>query len=331
MPEQELAPPAQNRVWGWIAVTACTVIWGLTPNFARAFSGMLDAPTQNLVRYGAATVALWLMVLVGCRKQLGEFRPQWSLLALATVFCFTYQVSWVLASYYINSSMVHLLMKMNVLVGPLLAYAFEHSERDLIRSPRFLIGSALGLAGALGLVLGGEVEAAETAPVVAAGWAYPFAILLCVYSAFSWPAYSICAKRMSAQSGTVTFAYIALPSSLMFLVWTALQGNPQAYLDMPLWLKIVVPLTGVLGIAIGHQIYYTALRHLGVAICTVFFLTSPLVTIVIGYVFLEERLTRLQALAAVPLLLGCGIAFFRKTRPDKTSDEIPPPPPLPRP
>jgi drug/metabolite transporter (DMT)-like permease len=141
-------------------------------------------------------------------------------------------------------------------------------ERGLLRSPFFWVGFPLCITGVVGVLVfraGFEVTATT------------IGVLLTLGCAFCWGAYTVSVRYFLADVGTrIGFAVIAIYTTAILILLAALLGDPAAALRMPLpaWISLVG--SALLGIALGHVLYYVAIRKVGATISALFLLITPL-------------------------------------------------------
>jgi drug/metabolite transporter (DMT)-like permease len=299
---------------GWLTLGGAMLCWALVPVLVKYFTQYFAPVEQNFFRYISSTIFLWLVVAIFLRDKLRASTVSKKGILLATVFNTMYQMTWVSAIYFLMPTQTHLILKINVVFGALLAFIFEPEERPLIRLPRFWIGVLFSLAGACGLILGGTGKSDAPAPTGGLS-GYAFGVGLCILGAIIWPSYSLTVKRISrGQHPVIVFTWISTATTLALLAITLLVGDITSILRVPPPMLALVFASGVMAMAVAHALFMIALRHLGVALCLLGLLVSPVFTYAFSYLMLREELTPLQALSVLPLLGGCALAVLRRPK-----------------
>lgn len=321
--------PSPSLLRAWVMLALAIVVWSLPPIFVRQFADYFDPVTQSTFRYLFLIVWLWGYGALLLRRQFRAYAPDWGLLVTAAVCIVIYQLSWVTATYFLMPALMHLLLKLNVITGPVMTWIWEHGERDTLRRPRFVIGSLLSLLGAAGLIHFGEghaVEAVRSLP----GWSewecYAAGVGLCVLAAFMWPGYSICAKRLAGRGHPmVVYTYIGTASGVVFLAISAAMGQLHQILAAPPWILVLLAASGIVCMGIAHGLYMVALRELGVAVCVLGLLLAPLLTCAWSWAVFGETLAGWQWPSALLLLGGCALAILTRPRPGPPPQVLPGP------
>lgn len=311
-----------SRLPGWLALGTSLALWSLAPIVARYLAGHFTATEQCFFRYAAGALFIWLYLLIFVPAGKRGEPLSWKLLGLALGLNLAYQLSWIVAAYYILPTLIHLVLKLTIIVGALLAFIFEPEERELVRSRRFWLGTALGLASAIVLVAAGESHIVETVkPVTMGVGGYVLGVGLCIVAAISWPSYALCLKRLSRAAHPVfVFAHVSGATTIAFLVLLLAQGRSLVFWDRQPEVVAVVIVSGILLIAVAQTIYMVALKHLGMAMCMLASLATPLLTYALSHFFFKETFSWLQILATPPLLIGCALAIHRPKNNEAAAD-----------
>jgi drug/metabolite transporter (DMT)-like permease len=143
-------------------------------------------------------------------------------------------------------------------------------------------------------------------------------------AALSWVAYCFLTRPLFARCSRIHIVF-----------WQSVFGFigflPFAALEFPSWIVPALPVLGhvvFLGIccsALGYWFYTYSLEQLGVSATALFLNFIPVVTVIVGFVFLGERLMPLQWLGAVLSLSGVTLALV------ETEGKSPPAPPVEQP
>lgn len=307
------APDAARHRRALLALGAAVLIWSIPPILVRYFAGYFDPVTQSTYRYLFLIAGLWGYVALVLRKEFAAYRPDWGLIGAGAACIAVYQLSWVTATYFIMPALMHLLLKLNVVTSPAMTWLWEHTERSIVKSRMFLVGSLLSLLGAAGLILGGEGHAVESVSVLPGWQGYAVGVGLCIVSAFAWPGYSICAKRLAGRGHPmVVYTYVGTAAGCVFLAISVATGQMHQILSAPPVVIALVAISGVVCMGVAHGVYMVALRQLGVAVCVLGLLMAPLLTCAWSWIAFGETLEGLQWPSAVILLAGCSLAIRRR-------------------
>lgn len=185
----------------------------------------------------------------------------------------------------LTGSVSSLLGAMNPIFIPILAAFFLH-ERI---TPAKIACVALSMAGVVVIVgVDGTVDASGA--------------LLMLASVFLWSTASIIIRRVSGRYDPMQIALIAILCALPFTVgWSLieLQSAPCSFtLESVLYM-------GVLGTAVTHSLWNYSLRVMDASFCSMFYPMQPLVSSILGVLFLHEAVTPGFVIGA--LMICCGI------------------------
>jgi drug/metabolite transporter (DMT)-like permease len=192
------------------------------------------------------------------------------------------------------------------------AYLMFAIERPVIRSPMYLAGVVAVMAGTAGAVLLGDV------PVTGA---HALGIAMAVTSGALFACYALAVRKyMNGFNSVVAFAAIsqytaAAMVALMLLIGR--RGGLEA-LDMGGRDFVLLLISAVIGIALGHVLYYMSINRLGVAVSSGVLQLHPFTTGVASYFIFREMLTGAQwisgcvAVGGAVLMLGVQARISRR-------------------
>ncbi|MBN2711285.1 MAG: DMT family transporter [Planctomycetes bacterium] len=276
--------PRPGFFYGWLALAVVIVAWSFPPVLVRFLASDFNTIEQSAFRLVSSTVVMWVYVLLFLRKEFSAFRVELKPTLIATLFIFVYQFSWVTATYFVMPTIMFMILKLNLIFGAIIAYIWEHSEREFIRSKRFIAASALGLAGAVGLVLAG-IGSGEEHSLLITGWqGYAIGVALSVVGAFTWPCYSLFAKRIVKDNHPlIAYLYIGTGSTITFCLLVPLSsGSFSSFIDAPFNVQMIVIFSGIICMSMAHAFYMVALKYLGIAVCMLGLLATPVFSYFVG-------------------------------------------------
>ncbi|HEY4282814.1 MAG TPA: DMT family transporter, partial [Chthoniobacterales bacterium] len=208
-----------DRSTGYAAVFATVVIWSVPSLFQYYLNNYYDPWAQNFYRYSAACLAIVPFLFLRSRQPGAQLSPRlfW-LCFLACLPNVVHQVGQVLALYYMGPGVYAIFGRTSVIFTALLALAFFPEERYVIRQWQFQAGTALGLAGAFGVLW--FQPGAESSHISVRG------VLIAIIATFCWALYGVLIKRPSAQLGSIrSFGVVSVVTSSLFLPLTLAFGN----------------------------------------------------------------------------------------------------------
>lgn len=283
---------------GVAALLAATVSWSLTAVFVKHFAALgIDGDTQNLFRYAAAAVGLWIWTPLVFGREVTRAMAQWRIFWPPVAINCLFQVIMVSSLYHVTiyPGFMSLLGQSSVLFTTVLAYILFREERPTILSRRYVVGCGLALLGVAGVMLfrqGARLDFGE-------------GVTLILISSFLWAGYTVTMKPVVRQvNPIVAFTVVATYTAAFFLALALARSEPARFFDVGFKGQFLVVLSGVLCISAAHSVYFVAVNKLGVAVCASFLLIQPLLTNLLSAAVLDERLTTAQMASGVVLLIG---------------------------
>ncbi len=284
-----------------LAMVGTVAFWSLGPIFITYLTGYLDSWTQNLLRYLVACL-FWLPFLVLAVRANRFDQRIWRKAIMPAVANLAMQSFYAGAFYYIGPAFMVLLTKTNIIWIAGFSFIFFPDERPLARSKRFWFGLVLSAIGVLGVMYFKEDFATIRTMT---------GIILAFAMAFMWAVYAISVRIAFRDiNSSHGFSVISIYTVAGLFALAFLFGNPKDCMQIgPLpWMFIVV--SGVLCIALGHVLYYAAMRRIGATIPALVILAQPFIVLAISYLVYGESLNFLQILFGVVLLAGSALAIW---------------------
>ena len=271
-----------------IPLFAAFVLWGSQYVISKIALRTVPPVTLLALRYLVSVPALFIVLRL--RHALTPIKKgDWPIL-LAIGFT-GYFASFCLQMLGINrltGSVSSLLGAMNPIFIPILATLFLH-ERI---TPAKIACVALSMAGVVVIVgVDGTVDASGA--------------LLMLASVFLWSTASIIIRRVSGRYDPMQIALIAILCALPFTGSWSLIELQSAPCSFTLESVLAVLYMGVLGTAVTHSLWNYSLRVMDASFCSMFYPMQPLVSSILGVLFLHEAVTPGFVIGA--LMICCGI------------------------
>ncbi len=277
------------------------VCWSLGPIFIEYLAGYMDSWTQNALRYSVACL-FWLPFLLHVTLA-GSFPAKtWRRALLPSVANVAMQSLWAAGFYYIGPAFMTLLSKTSILWVAGFSLIVFREERPLVRSARFWLGLLLSVSGLVGVIVFKE-------DFTAAGTLT--GIVIALVQAFTWGVYTI-SVRIAFQDidPRTSFSVMSLYAAVGLSACAFLFGEPSQVLALDLRAWIVVLISAVTAIALGHVFYYTAIRRIGATIPMLVILAQPFVVFSLSSLLFHERLNGVQLLFGAVLLAGAALSVW---------------------
>lgn len=278
------------------------ICWSVSPVLSRFIRDYYTVFFQNFFRFSISLVVLWIFTLSrlgrrGIKEGLSNTpRLPLKLSALA-VFVFLHQMFYLAGIYRVYPALASLLSESNAVFTILLAYIMFQDERITIRSPRFMAGLFLALAGMTVIILSGSGLGGAEANL---------GILFVILGALSWSIFTVMTKHWipSVPPSLSTAVIFSLDAVLFALVILFFEGG-TAFPQAPPHIWGILTLSGLFGIGGGYTFYFSAIPGAGVTVASAINLLIPLFTGLFSFIILGELLLPLQAAAGAMLIFGC--------------------------
>jgi drug/metabolite transporter (DMT)-like permease len=273
-----MATDRRTRTLAGISLAVACFCWSLPPLLIRLLSDAYDPMTLSFARYLWATVVLVPMALLVHRADtLRSLRRVRHLVPLG-VFMVVQQYIWTVACYGANPVVAQLVTKLTIVFVIVFAFILFREERGVIRSPAYLLGTAVSLVGLV------AVLADEPGEVLPGFNIYSGLLLL---TALAWAIYTIWARHLVLDANPLAvYAVISLYTGVgLGVLSVAFFDISTLFTPTPRVLGLTI-VAGVVPLAIGHPAFHFAQKHLGAAFSTSTTLSIPLLTYIIALVVL---------------------------------------------
>lgn len=271
-----------------IPLFAAFVLWGSQYVISKIALRTVPPVTLLALRYLVSVPALFIVLCL--RHALTPIKKgDWPILfAIGFTGYFASFCLQMLGINRLTGSVSSLLGAMNPIFIPILAAFFLH-ERI---TPAKIACVALSMAGVVVIVgVDGTVDASGA--------------LLMLASVFLWSAASIIIRRVSGRYDPMQIALIAILCALPLTGGWSLIELQSAPCSFTLESVLAVLYMGVLGTAITHSLWNYSLRVMDASFCSMFYPMQPLVSSILGVLFLHEAVTPGFVIGA--LMICCGI------------------------
>jgi drug/metabolite transporter (DMT)-like permease len=284
-----------------LASLTALLFWSVGPIFIKYLTDYVDVWTQNFLRYFVAFL-FWLPFLVlSVRKNTFERKLWFS--AIGPAFAnLAMQTLMTMGFYYIDPALLVMLMKSSVIWTALFSLIFFHDERPLAKSKRFWSGMILSIIGVIGVMY---FKSDFTAEKTLTG------IFLSLGSGLMFAIYAISAKvAFKDTDSRQAFSVISIYTMAGLGVLVLLFGNVRASLHLGLWQWSCVIISAITAIALGHALYYAAMRRIGATIPALLILAQPFLVLAFSYIVFRESLNFAQIVSGIILLTGSALAIW---------------------
>ncbi len=280
---------------GTLALIGTVICWGIVPVFLRELTAHVDPWTANGLRYPLAALLYW-PILVHARRRGRLDRRVVRRAIVPGVFALAGQIFWAISPYYLTASLIGFLVKLSIVWGLAGALILFPEERGLLRSGRFHGGLVLAVAGFLTLSIArGALE--ETGTLTG--------VLIIVTCSFFFGLYGVSVRYfLRGINPLVSFGVVAQMTSVGTITLMFAFGAPEMLFDIEPEGWALIAVSSLVGIAISHVLYYTAIHRLGASLATLGHLAGPFVTLIVAHLALSESLTPVEWFAGACIVSG---------------------------
>jgi drug/metabolite transporter (DMT)-like permease len=276
--------------------------WSFVPPAVRFLSSYYPALFQALFRYLAALIVLWSFTVftVGPKKlesELPRLLSLWPKILVIALANYGFQLTFTLSLYLLYPGLATLVNQSLVLFSVLLAALMFPDERSMLRSALFVIGVVVAIVGVIMTIVGsrsfGTLE-------------FNLGILLVLASALFWALLgALIRKWLGGVSTSFALSSVFTIVTALFLVTYLVAYGGFPVPQAPPWIWAFLVVSGLIGLGIGHSLYYRAIAVLGIALSSSLALLIPLLVGIASFFLFRERLTWVQLVGGSGLLIGC--------------------------
>jgi len=286
------------KIIAWLILC---LIWGTTWFFIKI--GLEDLPPISFAAARFILAVLILAFVIFLQKiPLPKTSREWKLIALTGVLQFSINYSLVFWSeQYISSGLAAVLQAMITVFGLALAWFHLPNER-ITRLKVFAV--LLGIGGVATIFL----EQLQINSVMA--FAGCIAIVVGAYAAAHA---SILIKTYGGKIHPASLVFWQMIYGLLPLILYGLimEGNPLSFNWTPKAIFAVLYLT-IFGTIAAFWLYYWLLSRIESTRAMMISLVTPLIAVIIGAFFLDEKLPPQTIFGGILILASIGLIVFRK-------------------
>lgn len=321
--------PSHSRaasVWGIVAIVGSLVGWTTIPLFLHHFSlappeRRIDPWAANGWRYGFSAL-IWLPVLLPAalvpwlRK---DPLPKgiWKAALVPSLFNAPAQICFGLAPYYVAPGLMTFSLRVQIVFLTIGAAILFAAERRVIRSPGFLVGILCVIVGTIATI--------AQEPEGLGGGANPaLGISLAVGSGLLYAGYALAVRKfMVGMNPIAAFAIVSQYTAVMLVVPMLLISRRAGLyvLDLQGRELFLLGLSALIGIGIGHTLYFFAISRLGVAVSAGVVQLQPITVSIGSMILFDEILTPGQWASGVVAVAGAGVMLWTQHRLGKAARE----------
>ncbi len=244
---------------GVVTIALTLLGWSSVPLFIRHFAESIDLWTSNGWRYGFSAF-VWLPVVLWGLYRGGLPAGIWRKSLVPAALNALGQVAFAWSFYKIDPATATFGLRTQIVFVAVGAYLLFPSERRLLRDPRMWAGMAM-----VGIGVAGTVYFGHGLP----RGAQAFGVALAIASGFFFAAYGLAVRHsMHGYHPVTAFAVISQYTAAVMVALMLMLGDRwgAGALDLSGGQFVLLLVSSVVGIALGHVFYYISIARLGVAV-----------------------------------------------------------------
>jgi DME family drug/metabolite transporter len=313
-----------DGVWlGVLTIVATLLGWTSIPLFLKYFTSEIDYYNANGWRYGLSAL-IWAVPLLLAWSRGGLPTGLWRAALVPSIFNAVAQHCFAVAPYKIDPGLMTFSLRAQVIFVTIGAAIMFVPERKVIRTWGYLIGLGMVLLGTSLTVLlkPGEFRGADIEGV-----------LLSLAAGACYAAYALSVRKlMHGLNPLLAFAAVSQYTAAALVTLMLIAGNqhglealkllePIAGADGVMGLPgtrfVLLLLSAVIGIGLGHTFYFIAIQRLGLAVANSVVQLQPITVSIGSFLLFGEVLTMPQWVSGCLAVLGAGVILHAQWRADR--------------
>jgi drug/metabolite transporter (DMT)-like permease len=304
-----------------VTIVLTLACWTIVPLFLKHFTNLIDGWTANGWRYGLSAL-IWLPLLLWAWQRKTLPKGLWKKAMVPSVLNAAAQVAFGLAPYYVDPGLMTFSLRFQIVFlmgGAALLFA---SERRMIRSPWFLAGIAMVVGGTLATIAFNPKGLGEGTG---------FGVVLAVSSGLLYAGYALAVRKfMTGMNPLVAFSAVSQITAVALFGLMFVFGRDKAtgVLDHGMsvfalsgmqvfWLAM----SALIGIGIGHSLYYYSIGRLGLAVSSGVVQLQPVTVSLVSAVIFHEQFTGLQWGTGLTAIAGAALMLVAQTQMSRRATE----------
>jgi drug/metabolite transporter (DMT)-like permease len=297
-----------SKIKGYLALVAVTIFWG--SSFVSSKLVLETMPPMSLAffRYLFAFITLFTFFII-FEKDKKLNRQDYKHLVLSSgIGIFIYFIGEYNALNYISASTASIIVSL-LPVFMLVTNFFVFKDKITLFKVGVIVLTLIGVV----MVVEADFRVMFNESLI--GYS------LMVMGVSAWVIYSLSTVKMRKNNSNIkVITYQSGFALLLFAPFAVSNLNIVNQLDFNLWTNIIY--LGVFASGLAFYLYVYSLKILGTLPVSIFGNTVPVVTVITGYIFLQETLTLIQLLGGSIIVMTLLIyAYFEgKNKMEKDND-----------
>jgi drug/metabolite transporter (DMT)-like permease len=243
----------------------------------------------------------------------------WKAALVPSVLNAVAQMAFGLAPYYISPGLMTFSLRLQIVFlmgGAAILFA---AERRMIQSPWFIAGIVMVVGGTLATILFNPAGLGEGTG---------FGVALAISSGLLYAGYALAVRKfMTGMNPLVAFSAVSQITAVILLILMVLFArHPQTNeLDHGMSVFLLngsqlfwLAMSALIGIGIGHSLYYFSIGRLGLAVSSGVVQLQPVTVSIASAILFSEKLTTLQWATGLTAIAGAALMLIAQARLQKS-------------
>jgi drug/metabolite transporter (DMT)-like permease len=297
-----------SKIKGYLALVAVTIFWG--SSFVSSKLVLETMPPMSLAffRYLFAFITLFTFFIIFEKDKKLNKQDYKHLVLSSGIGIFIYFIGEYNALNYISASTASIIVSL-LPVFMLVTNFFVFKDKITLFKVGVIVLTLIGVV----MVVEADFRVMFNESLI--GYS------LMVMGVSAWVIYSLSTVKMRKNNSNIkVITYQSGFALLLFAPFAVSNLNIVNQLDFNLWTNIIY--LGVFASGLAFYLYVYSLKILGTLPVSIFGNTVPVVTVITGYIFLQETLTLIQLLGGSIIVMTLLIyAYFEgKNKMEKDND-----------
>lgn len=232
----------------------------------------------------------------------------WRAAIVPSLFNAAAQVCFGIAPYMVGPGLMTFSMRLQIVFLTAGAALFFAAERRIIRSAGFLVGMSMVIIGTcitLALKPGGL------------GGGTAAGVTISIAAGFLYAAYGLAVRHfMHGMKPFTAFAAVSQYTALIIVILMLIYGRDAGLgaLELSTPQLSLLLLSSIIGIGLGHTMYFASIARLGLAVSAGVVQLQPITVSIGSYFLFGEVLTGGQWAGGVVAIAGAGVMLYTQNR-----------------
>lgn len=297
-----------SKIKGYLALVAVTIFWGSSFVSSKLVLETMPPMLLAFFRYLFAFITLFIFFIIFEKDKKLNKQDYKHLVLSSGIGIFIYFIGEYNALNYISASTASIIVSL-LPMFMLVTNFFVFKDKITL----FKVGVILLTLVGVVMVVQADFRAMFNESLI--GYS------LMVMGVAAWVVYSLSTVKMRKNNSNIkVITYQSGFALILFAPFAVSNLNIVTQLDFNLWTNIIY--LGVFASGLAFYLYVYSLKVLGTLPVSIFGNTVPVVTVITGFIFLQETLTLIQLLGGSIIVITLLVyAYFEgKSKKEQTND-----------